>query len=582
MENKQFDVWAQDCMSRIMPNRREKRGKKKISLSAAGNEVASFQVGISGLSEKLRDLDAELKVEISDIVSKKGGLISREKAEILYAEYVPVHWNSAGNPPGELEGEAPGFFPDPLFPALWRGRWRKEKFSDTLGVWVRIPVGPQISPGKYFGKVSVTLEGERKDVDFSLDVLPFSLPPDSHFLMTNWFRTATVLKFHEVGPLTEEFWKVMEIYAKNLSGHRQNVILTPLFSLNATCFRVFGDREESLIGILEQSPGKYSFQFDCFDRWAELFFSYGFQLLEGSHLARRSVNPSPILLRRPGQGSIEKRIFPSTLDEGYRAFLGQFLEALEKHLLEKGWLEKFCLHVSDEPNGNQLGPYTSLAGFVKEHAPGIKRIDAMGEPEFAPYSDYPVPQESRYAEFASKSVIPRDRIWFYYCCEPTGPWPNRFIDLPLIRLRIFTWLAFKYDIKGFLHWGLNHWDWHPPYYREEPYNPYDNTTGGSLQAGDSYVLYPPRRPGESHEPVDSIRWEIIRKAMEDYEYLYMLRDLLKRGEGNPEDLEEGRRLLREMDERIVPDFTGHTRDAGYLESFRLRVAKAIMKLDRKG
>ncbi|HIE28777.1 TPA: DUF4091 domain-containing protein, partial [Candidatus Poribacteria bacterium] len=191
---------------------------------------------------------------------------------------------------------------------------------------------------------------------------------------------------------------------------------------------------------------------------------------------------------------------------------------------------------------------------------------------YAPYIDHPVPLESVYEQFVEQSGIPQNQIWFYYCCGPTGAWPNRFIDYPLIRVRIFTWLAFRYGIPGFLHWGLNHWGWHRPHYRAEEYNPYDNTTGGSLQAGDSYLLYPPRMPQESHEPVDSIRWEIIRKAMEDYEYLYLLREI---SEENHKEAQQARLLLEELKGKIVPNFVEHTRDANYLENFRRDVGQLI-------
>jgi len=146
--------------------------------------------------------------------------------------------------------------------------------------------------------------------------------------------------------------------------------------------------------------------------------------------------------------------------------------------------------------------------------------------------------------------------------------------LRLIRVRIFTWLAFRYGAAGFLHWGLNHWDWHPPFYRAEIYNPYDNTTGGSLQAGDSYVLYPPRMPSESHEPVDSIRWEIIRKAMEDYEYLYLLREVSR---GARRSAKNAKTLLAEMRKNIAPDFVSHTRDERYLERYRRRVGSLLAR-----
>ncbi len=571
--NNQFNVWTQDCMSRIFPHQKGEKNAKKVSLQVAGNEVECFQIGVHGISEQLNNLHAEA----SNLVSAQGETIPKENVDILYAEYVPVHWHSAGNPPEDLEGQAPGFYPDPLLPSLWRGVGRVS-FPDTVSIWTRIRVGESVPAGKYQGRVKVYCQAGEESVDVQVEVLPFSLPKRSHFLMTNWFLTGQILQFHKLEPLTDEFWKVIEIYAKNLSEHRQNVILTPLFTISGTLNLLNGRLQGQLTDIVEDAPGKYSFDFHNFDKWVEIFFQHGFELIEGGHLAGGSRNPAGILLRKPGESQAERRGFPSTLDEDYRNFLKQFLTALREHLASRNWLDKFNLHLSDEPHGEQFEAYTSLAKFVKSVVPEFKLMDAMGAAEYAPYVDHPVPLESQYERFVQTSGLPKEQIWFYYCCGPTGAWPNRFIDYPLTRVRIFTWLAFKHSIKGFLHWGLNHWGWHRPHYRAETYNPYDNTTGGSLQAGDSYVLYPPRMPSESHEPVDSIRWEIIRKAMEDYEYLHLLRELLTSGKGSKSDREQGRALMKELEEKVIPTFTEHTRDAGYLEDFRRRMGQTIGRL----
>ncbi|HNS33369.1 MAG TPA: DUF4091 domain-containing protein [bacterium] len=581
MDSGRFDVWVQDCMHRIFPDQKVPDiPRKKISLQAAGNEVACFQAGICGVSDRMEDL----QVVVTDIVSAQGKIIPKEKTDIFYAEYVPVHWNSWGSPPEDLEGKAPGFFPDPLLRSPWRGHWgNKEKFPRTIGTWIRVHIDASLPAGKYSGKVQVSSRGEKRNADFTIEVLPFSLPEHSHFLMTNWFFVGAILHFHKIRPLTEEFWKVVEIYAKNLSTHRQNVITTPLFAINYMSAGHENGPEAQLIDLKEKAPGRYRFSFGNFDRWAEIFFRNRFEIIEGGNLARRSITPTDIILKRYGKKKAEKYSFPSTLDKDYRNFLEQFLVSLRRHLIRKGWIDRFCLHISDEPKGEQLESYTSLARFVKKIAPEFKLMDAMFKADlakFAQFVDWPVPQESRYEQLLHESGIPRERMWFYYCSEPTGEWPNRFIDYTLIRVRIFTWLAFKYKIKGFLHWGLNHWTWHPPYYRAEIYNPYDNTTGGSLEAGDSYVLYPPRMPADSHEPVDSIRWEIIRKAMEDYEYLYLLRELLEKGEGSTKLIKQGNKLMKEFEEKIVPGFTNHTRDAAYLEDFRRRMARLIVKLQQ--
>ena len=560
-----FKVWAQDCMTRIFPHSKPSEyAENSIFVRSAGNEVACFQIGVYGTPEGLNDL----RVETADLISPSGDKIQKSNIEILYAGYVPVHWHSAGNPPNDLEGQAPGFYPDPLLPSLWREVGRVQ-FPGTISIWVRTHIGESTPAGNYKGRIRVSSKIGEEDVNIELQILPFSLSKRSHFLMTNWFLVGPILKFHNFEPLTERFWQVIESYAKNLSDHRQNVILTPLFCISNIPNLIDGRIQGQLVDILETEPGKYEFDFHNFDRWVKLFLGYGFEAIEGSHLAGGSIHPAGILLRKVGQNQAEYRRFISTMDNDYRSFLQQFLLALREHLQNNGWLKRFYLHLSDEPHGDQFDAYTSLAKFVKGLVPEIHLIDAMGAGEFAPFIDHPVPLESVYEDFVRSSGIPKEQIWFYYCCGPTGAWPNRFIDYPLIRVRIFTWIAFKYGIPGFLHWGLNHWDWHPPYYSELTYNPYDNTTGGSLQAGDSYVLYPPLMPSKSDDPVDSIRWEIIRKAMEDYEYLYILKELSS--DGN----ESAKRLLERLDNQVVPNFTDHTRNHYFLEDFRIQAGYVI-------
>ncbi|MBD3182076.1 DUF4091 domain-containing protein [Candidatus Poribacteria bacterium] len=560
-------IWTQDCMSRIFPHQKPpEESSNEFSLQAAGNEIACFQIGITGPPDDLNDIN----IEASALSDSSRNEISKDKVEVMYAEYVPVHWHSAGNSPDDLEGKAPGFYPDPLVHSLWRDVGRVQ-FPEVISAWVKIRVDDDTPAGSYSGKLKINCKAGNNEVKINLKILPFSLPEKSHFLMTNWFILSLIMKFHKLEPLSDKFWKVLEIYARNLSDHRQNVILTPLFRISTTHELLDGKLKGQLIDIVETEAGKYEFGFQHFDQWIDLFIKYNFQAIEGSHLAGGSTNAAGIIFRRPGEDHADNRSFASTMDPEYRNFLEQFLKALRSHLAEKQLLDKFYLHLSDEPHGDQFEAYTSLAKFVKGITPEIHLIDAMGDGKYAPYIDHPVPLESVYENFVETSGIPQEQIWFYYCCGPTGPWPNRFIDYPLIRVRIFTWLAFKHGTPGFLHWGLNHWGWHRPIHIQHNYNPYDNTTGGSLQAGDSYLLYPPPMPDESHEPLDSIRWEIIRKAMEDYEYLYMLKELAQ--EGN----KEAGKLMDEMNEKIVPSFTEHTRDAAYLDDFIKRAADVIAR-----
>ena len=75
-------VWVQDCMTRVFPNQNPPEyPKKEIRLYAARNEVACFQIGVSGPPDELNDLC----VEVSDLTSESGERISGENVDVLYA-----------------------------------------------------------------------------------------------------------------------------------------------------------------------------------------------------------------------------------------------------------------------------------------------------------------------------------------------------------------------------------------------------------------------------------------------------------------------------------------------------------------
>ena len=110
-----------------------------------------------------------------------------------------------------------------------------------------------------------------------------------------------------------------------------------------------------------------------------------------------------------------------------------------------------------------------------------------------------------------------ERIWVYTCLVPGGPWLNRLLDMQRLRQTYIGWAAAKYDLSGFLHWGLNH-------YKADPFehsvvdHPAQPNTNNRLPAGDSHVVY----PGEDG-PWSSHRFEAHRIGLEDYELLMMLK-----------------------------------------------------------
>src|SRR5690606_9021499 len=115
-----------------------------------------------------------------------------------------------------------------------------------------------------------------------------------------------------------------------------------------------------------------------------------------------------------------------------------------------------------------------------------------------------------------------------------------FIDHPGTDMRVWLWQTWKYGISGVLIWRANRWT-DSRLFPDQPQNPYtdpmswtDRNGGKSPYGnGDGRLIYPPEEAADVSEtpliagPVDSIRWELIRDGIEDYEYFVILDKLLE-------------------------------------------------------
>lgn len=101
-------------------------------------------------------------------------------------------------------------------------------------------------------------------------------------------------------------------------------------------------------------------------------------------------------------------------------------------------------------------------------------------------------------------------IWFYTCVGPRGNYANRFIEQPLIQTRYLHWINYKYNVTGYLHWGLNYWI-------RNQLDADVSRDGGKLPAGDNCIIYPGYR-----KLYTSIRFETMREGIDDYQLLQML------------------------------------------------------------
>ncbi len=470
---------------------------------AARGEYASFQFVLRS-SRRIRFLSARVEPPRSGAASLTG-------ARIRFVGYVKVGRRA---PDASRDRLAPlsGYYPDPLLESAAVDVPR----DCAQPVWITVPVPGDAVPGAYEGRVTFTgtIEGRsfRVSRPFTVKVFPVTVA-GTRLWVTNWFfHDAETLKLlnggQPVEPFTDRYWEFVRLLARKLRDYRQNVAW--VHPLDLVKFARDGER--------------WSFDFGDFDKMVGLLVEEGVVgRIEGGHIGGREAGwESPFVVRIPVVGP-EGTAFESRpiSDPSAGAFYRQFIPALTAHLKAKAWDGIYMQHIADEPIPANARSYVEIAAFVKGLAPELKIIEACHTKDVDGVVDVWVPQLNFFADdldFYRGRQQAGDEVWFYTCLAPQGEYPNRFIELPLLKTRYLHWLNFRYGATGYLHWGFNAWlhaaDGDPLGETSELREP-----GNPLPGGDAWIVYP-----ASGKLLGSIRLEAMRDGIFDYELLKMLEE----------------------------------------------------------
>jgi hypothetical protein len=166
-----------------------------------------------------------------------------------------------------------------------------------------------------------------------------------------------------------------------------------------------------------------------------------------------------------------------------------------------------------------------------------------------------------------------ERLWFYTVWGR----PGIMIEFPATDHRVMFWQCWKYGAEGFLYWGTTHWALNmttDQRWPDIPWIPWNSQPGHN---GCGYLLY----PGPNAEPLGSIRMEIVRDGIEDYEYFWLLRDLLaKAGDKLPVELRERAESILAVNPEVVVDNKNFTEDPADLLAARENLAQTIEAMVR--
>lgn len=321
---------------------------------------------------------------------------------------------------------------------------------------------------------------------------------------------------------------------------------------------------------------------------------------------RYGFNTFRVPMQGLGGGTFHARYEPELLGnregtEAYPHLIGEYLRTLEAHLRDRRLLREAFVYWFDEPDPRDYAFVMNGFRKLKQHAPALRRmLTEQVEDALVGGPDLWCPVSSAYqATVAERRKAAGDRFWWYVCTGPKAPYCTLFIDHPATEMRVWLWQTWQRGIDGILVWQTNYWTSDTAYPDpDRPQNPYADPMGwvsgystpsGARRPwgnGDGRFLYPPEaaadaRPGAPvlDGPVDSIRWEMLRDGIEDYEYFVILKRLLaERGHRLPAPDREQLESLLNVPEAVTQSMTVFTDRPDPLEAHRLALARAIERL----
>ncbi len=482
-------------------------------LSCLSNERVQLQVAFCN------DSDCEVNVKVD---CKFKDCINVYYVEEIYSKN-PVH---ALQDNYTLRKKS-GYFPELLRPLDGCFNAKANKWNS---IWLEVVPNPTLVAGEQKINVALTCGEDVQTIDFTLDVIDAQLPAQT-LINTNWFHTDCIATHYNIEVFSDKYWEYVKNFLKVAVDHGMNMVLTPLFTPPLDT-KVGGERPTvQLVGV-KVTSGEYKFDFTNLDKWIAICDEVGIKYLELSHFFTQwGAKKCPKIIAEVD--GVQKRIFgwdTKASGKAYRSFLTAFAEVFKPYLKEKGLEDKVYFHVSDEPFAAIARHYRKASNIVKELFGEYKIMDALSNYKFYKKGlvKLPVPANDHIEPFIGNV----SDLWTYYCCVQVKGVSNKFFSMPSQRNRVLGYQMYKFNVKGFLHWGYNFWY---KQFSTGPVDPFTETdAGGSFPSGDSFVVY----PGDNGAPLISLRLKVFYDAFQDMRALQLLESLIGK-EKTMQILEDG-------------------------------------------
>lgn len=280
----------------------------------------------------------------------------------------------------------------------------------------------------------------------------------------------------------------------------------------------------------------------------------------------------------------------------YLELMKRYLPLIQSKLDEVNLLGKEYIYWFDEPVKSDYPFVKETSSLIKEYAPNLTTF--LTEHTDADISEVIDISCTVWSELNHNKIKKTNKQgkenWSYLCTAPKSPWINLFIDQPAINFRMWLWASYVHQLKGILIWQTTYWDSpaaSPEGYLQNPWNNPRSFFSGGLGIpwgkqrdwgnGDGRLFYPlNREPNDKTKtyvgpPVPSLRLEILRDGIEDFEYLTILEDIIHKLEEQNIKVEADIKQLLIIPEYIYTNEKTYSKNPQNILEYRKNIAESI-------
>jgi len=484
-------------------------------------ESFSYQIAIQSSN------NTEVYAEVISPLEKHINLYSVKNAVMDFPVYTDED-DKVLIPDDDFITKKPGLMPDILMPIEYEKNMVRIS-NEACAFWVRVKIPEDIECGEYpvtvklickhpFIKNSDNIQTFEKTM--YIDVIDKKIP-EQKTIFTQWFHTDCIADVHNVPIYSEEHWELIDKYMAMASEVGINMILTPVITPPLDT-GVGITRPCTQLVKIERKNKKYIFDFTLLKRWIKLAEKNNIKYFEISHLfSQWGLKYAPNI--RVIENGEESYMFGWHTDAKsceYKDFLNQFIPALIDFFETEGVKERCWFHISDEPRIEHIDAYKYAYDTIKPLLKGCETLDAISNYAFYEKGliSNPVTASDHIDTFIENNA---KNQWVYYCCSQYVGVGNRFLAMPSYRNRILGLQMYKFNIKGFLHWGYNFYN---NQLSRKKINPYITTSSDkAFPSGDPFSVYP-----VENDVVPSLRAVIFKEALNDIEVCRTLESYIGR------------------------------------------------------